>query len=219
MSRSYDQFCPVARSLDLVGERWTLLIVRELVLGPRRYSDLRQALPGIGTNLLADRLRRLEQLGLAERRRLPAPAASTVYELTARGRGLEPALVALAEWGLPLMDGPQPGDSFDPAWVLLSFKATFDPAAARGVRDTYELRIGDRRFHAEVDDGSLALADGPAQEPDLVIEAEPDDFIAVGTGGLPPEQALASGRVRIQGDPAALARSVAILGFTQATPG
>ena len=219
MPRSYDQFCPVARSLDLVGERWTLLIVRELLLGPRRYSDLQEALPGIGTNLLADRLRRLEELGLAERRRLPAPAASTVYELTGRGRGLEPALLALAEWGLPLMDRAQPGDAFDAAWVLLSFKATFDPAAARGVRETYEFRIGDRCFHAAVDDGSLALTDGPADQPDLVIEAEPEDFIAVGTGAVPPEQAVAGGRVRIQGDPAALARSVAILGFTRAMPG
>lgn len=219
MARSYDQFCPLARSLDLVGERWTLLIVRELLLGPRRYSDLREALPGIGTNLLADRLRRLEELGLAERRRLPAPAASTVYELTARGRGLEAALVAMAGWGLPLMDRPRPGDAFDPAWVLLSFKATFDAAAARDVRETYEFRIGPRRFHAAVDHGRLALADGPATEPDLVIEAAPEDFVAVGTGSVTPEEALAGGRVRIQGDPATLARSVAILGFTRATPG
>lgn len=219
MSRSYDQFCPVARSLDLVGERWTLLVIRELVLGPRRYSDLLTALPGVGTNLLAERLRRLEELGLAERRRLPAPAASTVYELTERGRGLEPALVALAGWGLPLMDRPEAGDAFDPAWVLLSFKATFDAEAARGVRETYEFRIGDRCFHAAVDHGELRVADGPAQEPDLVIEAAPEDFIAVGTGAVPPDEALAGGRVRIEGAPEALVRSVAILGFTQATPG
>lgn len=219
MPRTYDQFCPLARSLDLVGERWTLLIVRELLIGPRRYSDLQAALPGIGTNLLAGRLRRLEQLELVERRRLPAPAASTVYELTERGQGLEPAVVALAGWGLSLMDRPHPGDAFDPAWVLLSFKATFDAEAARGVRETYEFRIGERRFHAAVDDGELHLADGPAAEPELVIEAAPEDFIALGTGAVTPEVALGSGRVRIAGDPEALHRSIAILGFRQARPG
>src|SRR3712207_6674695 len=97
--RSYDQFCALAKALDVLGERWTLLVVRELLLGPKRYSDLLEGLPGIGTNLLATRLKTLEANGLVARRRLPAPAASTVYELTDRGRGLEPALYELMRWG------------------------------------------------------------------------------------------------------------------------
>jgi DNA-binding HxlR family transcriptional regulator len=105
-SRTYDQYCPIARSLDLLGERWTLLLVRELLTGPRRFSDLRTALPGLSPNLLTTRLRALEAAGLVRRRELPPPAARLVYELTDRGRALEPVLFELARWGLPFLDLP-----------------------------------------------------------------------------------------------------------------
>jgi DNA-binding HxlR family transcriptional regulator len=112
MRRTYGQFCPVARSLDLLGERWTLLIVRELLIGPQRYSDLRDRLPGMWSNLLAQRLRDLDEAGVVQRRELPPPAARLVYELTERGRALEPAMYELARWGLDLLD--EPGDDVVP---------------------------------------------------------------------------------------------------------
>ena len=116
MRRTYGQFCPVARSLDLLGERWTLLIVRELLIGPQRYSDLRDRLPGMWSNLLAQRLRDLDEAGLVQRRELPPPAARLVYELTERGRALEPVVYELARWGLELLD--EPGDDVVP-WPAL----------------------------------------------------------------------------------------------------
>jgi DNA-binding HxlR family transcriptional regulator len=116
MRRTYGQFCPVARSLDLLGERWTLLIVRELLIGPQRYSDLRDRLPGMWSNLLAQRLRDLDEAGLVQRRELPPPAARLVYELTDRGRALEPAVYELARWGLELLD--EPGDDVVPLHSL-----------------------------------------------------------------------------------------------------
>jgi DNA-binding HxlR family transcriptional regulator len=118
MRRTYGQFCPVARSLDLLGERWTLLIVRELLIGPQRYTDLRDRLPGMWSNLLAQRLRDLDEAGVVQRRELPPPAARLVYELTERGRALEPAVYELARWGLDLLD--EPGDDVVP-WHSLPF--------------------------------------------------------------------------------------------------
>src|SRR6476661_2228381 len=116
--RSYTQFCSLAKALDVVGERWTLLIVRELMLrGPSRYTDIRDGLPGIATNLLADRLRQLEGAGLVYREEAPPPVATTLFGLTPRGEQLRPALDALMEWGLPLMADPTPGDVFRTHWL------------------------------------------------------------------------------------------------------
>src|SRR5919198_3255075 len=112
--RSYDQWCAVARSLDVVGERWTLLIVRDLLIGPKRYSDLLAGLPGIGTNLLAQRLRELEARGLVERSTLPPPAATNVYRLTATGAALEPVVHALGRWGFQFLGLPRPSDAMLP---------------------------------------------------------------------------------------------------------
>jgi DNA-binding HxlR family transcriptional regulator len=114
--RSYDQYCPVARALDTVGERWALLIVRELLAGPRRYTDLHADLPGVSTDVLAGRLKDLEREGLATRRRLPPPGAAYVYELTDRGRELGPVLDALAVWGAPLLGEPRPTDALREHW-------------------------------------------------------------------------------------------------------
>src|SRR5215217_7201539 len=114
--RSYRQYCAMARALDVLGERWTLLIVRELLTGPKRFKDLLGGLPGIGTNLLAGRLKELEGEGLLRRTTLPPPAGSAVYELTGRGRDLEPVLMGLARWGVDLLGEPRPGEAFKPAW-------------------------------------------------------------------------------------------------------
>src|SRR5688572_7475316 len=125
--RTYAQFCPAARALDVVGERWTILLVRELLLGRKRYTDLLEGLPGIGPNVLAFRLRQLLEAGLVRKVKLPPPAASTVYELTELGEGLRPIVRELTRWGLNFLGPPQPSDHFRLGWVLSALEASFRP--------------------------------------------------------------------------------------------
>ena len=211
--RSYGQFEGLATALDAVGERWTLLLVRELLLGPRRYKDLLEGLPGIGTNLLARRLKELQAAGVIDRRTLPAPAGSAVYELTERGRGLEPALIALAGWGFAAMEVPKPTDVLRPGWGVLAFKATFDPVAARGVRETYEFDVDGDVFHIRVVDGALTAAQGPATAPDLVYATDVETLLAIAARQLSPVDAVEEGRARMTGEPEVAARVVEIFGF------
>lgn len=204
--RSYRQYCAMARALDVVGERWTLLIVRELFTGPKRFKDLLEGLPGIGTNLLAGRLKELEGEGLLRRTTLPPPAGSAVYELTERGRDLEPALMGLARWGADLLDEPRPGEAFRPVWAVQAIKAAIRPEAARWVRETYEFRVGEDIFHVRVDDGVSEPEYGPAFEPDLVVRTDPDTFLSLVSGRLEPADAIETGRLDAEGDPDALGR-------------
>jgi DNA-binding HxlR family transcriptional regulator/putative sterol carrier protein len=217
--RSYGQFEGLATALDAVGERWTLLLVRELLLGPRRYKDLLEGLPGIGTNLLARRLKELQAVAVIDKRTLPAPAGSAVYELTERGRGLEPALVALAGWGLAAMEEPKPTDVLRPGWGVLAFKATFDPAAARGVHETYEFDVDGDVFHIRVDDGALIAAQGPATAPDLVYATDVETLLAIAARQLSPLGAVEEGRARMTGEPEVAARVVEIFGFPASAAG
>jgi DNA-binding HxlR family transcriptional regulator/putative sterol carrier protein len=217
--RSYGQFEGLAHALDAVGERWTLLLVRELLLGPRRYKDLLDGLPGIGTNLLARRLKDLEASGLIDKRVLPAPAGSGVYELTERGRGLEPALIALARWGMVAMEEPKPNDVLRPGWGVLAFKATFIPEAARGIHATAECDIDGDVFHLRVDDGTLTAAQGPATAPDLYFATDVETLLLMGADQLSPAEAVRQGRARITGDPELIGRVVRMFGFPAASPG
>ena len=211
--RSYGQFEGLATALDTVGERWTLLLVRELLLGPRRYTDLLDGLTGIGTNLLARRLKELQAAGVIDKRVLPAPAGSAVYELTERGRGLEPALIALAGWGLAAMEEPKPTDVLRPGWGVLAFKATFDPAAAQGVHETYEFDVDGDVFHIRVDDGALTATQGPATAPDLVYVTDVETLLSIGARQVSPVDAVQEGRARMTGKPEVAARVVEIFGF------
>src|SRR5205809_2716919 len=140
-SRSYEQFCGIARALDLVGERWALLIVRDLILGPKRFTDLRGGLPAIGTNVLAARLKELERGGVVARRTLPPPAASTVYELTDYGRTLEGPVLALGRWGARSMGPRQDGQALRSEWFGVALKAFFRPEAAADLAAEIELRF------------------------------------------------------------------------------
>lgn len=168
--RSYHQYCPTAYSLDVVGERWTLLIVRELLFGPRRYTDLLNGLPGIGTNLLAKRLKEMEQADIIRQRTLPPPASSTVYELTERGRGLEEPLMSLAQWGMTYLQMPPPEDHFvGVVQGMELFQLLFDPTASAGMHLTCEIHAGQDVFYAAVHDGAVQVVPGPAAQPDLVI--------------------------------------------------
>lgn len=183
--RSYNQFCALARALDLVGERWTMLLLRELLFGPRRFGDLLEGLPGIGPNLLSARLRRLQDEGLVTQKTLPAPAGSRVYTLTERGRGLEDALVALARWGMDPIEPPAPDDHRRPAWYALALRAAFRPGRARRDEE-YELRVDGETFHLRVRDGRAEASQGPGRNPALTLTLGLDDFLAVMTGRRAP---------------------------------
>ncbi len=210
--RSYDQHCAVARALDVVGERWTLLLVRELLTGPKRFKDLLGGLPGIGTNLLAARLKALEGHGVVRRATLPPPAGSGVYELTEMGRSLEPAVVALSRWGSRLIEEPRDGDECRPAWVVMAIRSLFEPGVAGGLRETYELRIDGEAFQLRVDGGSVEVRQGCADAPDVVVSGGADTFLALSAGRLAPGEALESGELRIEGDGNALDRCLRMLG-------
>jgi DNA-binding HxlR family transcriptional regulator len=211
-SRSYRQFCGIAHALDLVGERWSILVVRELLVGPRRFTDLVHGLPGIGTNILSARLKQLEHGGIVQRRRLPPPAASAVYELTEYGRELEPILHAVGRWGAKTMGTRQPTQSLRSSWLAVALQAFSHPEASVGVRETYELRLGDGVFHVRVDDGSVRVLDGPVEAPTLVIEIEDEKLIAFLSG------ALDAGAVQLSGDEERLLRFREIFRFPVPEP-
>ena len=165
--RSYEQYCPVAHALDLVGERWSMLIVKELMHGPKRYTDLAEHLRGIGTNILAARLRALEECGVIAKRKLPPPAASRVYELTDYGRALRPVMRELALWGARSLGPPTAADELYEGWLPNALDTMVAPFMRNG---TFEFRVGDEV--ATLADGEVR--EGPAEEPDVVVTAQPE---------------------------------------------
>jgi DNA-binding HxlR family transcriptional regulator len=169
MAKRYDQYCPIAHALDMVGERWALLIVRELLRGPKRYTDLAGQLPGIGTNILAARLKDLEGCGVVVKRRLPPPAASQVYELTPYGAGLKSIVRELAVWGIRSLGPPTEDDDLQPGWLVGALDTVFAPVAPAG---TLEFHI-DAEVAAIVDGEARS---GPVDEPDVVVEADVVSF-------------------------------------------
>jgi DNA-binding HxlR family transcriptional regulator len=191
MRKRYDQYCPVAHALDLVGERWALLVVRELMRGPKRYTDLAESL-GIGTNILAARLRDLEAYGVVTKRRLPPPAASRVYELTEYGRELRGALRELALWGARSLGPPTTGEELFPGWLVNAVDTVLAPIAPPG---RFEFRVGDEV--ASLVDGEAQA--GPVEEPDVVVEGDPDGIYHMFV-----DRRL--DRVTVQGDHALLER-------------
>lgn len=197
-TRVYNQNCPIARGLDIIGERWTLLIVRELIGGPRRYSDLRAELPGIATNLLAQRLKELQDAGLIDRTDLPAPIGRTVYTLTDTAwQRVLPIVQAIALFGLDKID-PIDSSAVTPlngflAGVLLAF----DPAAAANVNTTYRIEIDGRRFEFAVTNGHLA---SPRGEPGVIVTAAAADLITIRLDGDAATRKSALRRVRFDGD-------------------
>jgi DNA-binding HxlR family transcriptional regulator len=207
--RSYGDRCGVARALDLVGERWALLVVRELLLGPKRFTDLRAGLPQVGPDVLAQRLRDLEQSGLVRRGTLPPPAGSRIYELTERGRELEPVVIALGRFGsvAPFPPG-EAGIGVDA--VVIALKSLFAPAAADGIAATYELRLGEQRFRLDVADGRLEIARGSAPAPDATVETDPGTLASVLWHERRLDEARRAGDLAIEGDRAAVTRLLAL---------
>jgi DNA-binding HxlR family transcriptional regulator/putative sterol carrier protein len=204
--RTYGDGCAIARALDLVGERWALLVVRELLLGPKRYTDLRRGLPNASPNVLSERLRELEQAGVVRRRKLPPPAGSRVYELTDWGLELEQIVIALGRWAAhsPTPPGDAPVRSADS--IALALRGLFDARAADGLRATYELRLGEDRFRIEVADDQLEVSRGEIDQADATIDTDPDTLNGVLWGGRTLTEAERSGTLTIEGDKAAVKR-------------
>ena len=215
--RRYRDACGTAQGLDLVGERWTLLVVRELLLGPKRFTDLRGGLPGISSNILADRLETLELSGVVRRRTLPLPAASKVYELTDWGRDLEQVVAAIGRWGVR-----SPWRSEDDAigvdGLMVSFRTMFEPEAAGDLDARYEVVLGDQGFGLEVKDGSIRVYRGAPADPDARIETDVDTLAALVYENGDLGEALQVGEVQIEGDRSAVERLMGLFRLPEPAP-
>jgi DNA-binding HxlR family transcriptional regulator len=215
--RTYGEACGIPRALDRVGERWSLMIVRELVLGPKRFTDIRAGLPGLSPDILAQRLRDLEETGVIARKTLPPPAASKVYELTEWGHELEPVLIALGRWGARA-PGP-PADacmSFDSH--ILSLLTLFDPKVAGDFETTLELRLDGRPFRAELHGGELEIVPGEPAAPDATVTGTADALLAVSHGRRELDEAVRSGDMAIEGDGAAVKRFLGLFPLPEPAP-
>lgn len=203
--RSYDQYCGLASALDLVGERWTLLVVRELMPGPKRYTDLAESLRGIGTSLLASRLRKLESDGIVARSWLAPPAASTVYTLTGSGEELARALMPLVQWGLrhAVPEEPGPETLIRAEWSLLPFTHAADPSALAGIDATYEFIIDDTPALLRVRDGQARVLRSGNRKPDVTVRLDAATVASVGSGRVSVTDATRAGRITVEGDEAA----------------
>lgn len=212
--RSYDQFCGLAHALDVVGERWTLLIVRELMVGPKRYSDLAAALDGIGTSLLAARVKQLESEGVVRRRLLDPPVASVVYELTTRGHELARAMVPLALWGARhFMDaGRAPEESFHAEWALVFLADRLNGATSANLNAEYEFHIDDSVARLRVRDGAVDVVEGKsATSADAVLRCDSATVAALAGARMTLTDALTDGLIQAEGQPESLAELLELL--------
>jgi len=213
--RSYEDACGTAHALDLIGERWALLVVRELLLGPKRFTDLRKGLPGISPNVLSQRLDELEKSGVVRRRRYAPPMATFVYELTEWGQQLDEIVAVLGRWGArsPAHDRTA---ALSTDSIALSLRTMFDPLRAKGFRGTFELRFADDIFGVDIDGARFGIARGAATNPDAVLETEPPLLARLVYDGYPVEAAEAEGALKLEGDRAAAARFLTL--FTLPPP-
>lgn len=219
--RSYDQFCPLAKALDILGERWTLLIIRELLVGPARYTDLSASLPGIGTNLLATRLRDLESYDLVRRRQLPPPAASTVYELTEEGEELRESVLALGRFGLKHLE---PRDLLDGECVLpvrsalLGLPIAIERAEAQDLTATFRLEVAGQPYTLSVDAGRATFRGGAPTHADAVIHIERAGLLRVAMRAATLQEIEADGDITINGDRAAAERLLDTIDYSWIIP-
>jgi len=216
-TRTYREACGIPRALDRVGERWALMVVRELVLGPKRFTDLRTGLPHASPNVLSQRLRELEATGVVRRRKLPPPAGSWVYELTEWGSELESVLLALGRWGARAPLGP-PQDGMSDDSHVLSLATLFDRALAEGLAATLALHLSDDRFRAEVTDGRLTLVRGEAPSPDATIITDHATLLALSHRRRELGEALRSGDVEIDGDQETVERFLGLFTLPEPAP-
>jgi len=212
--RSYNQYRGLAYALDIVGARWTLLIIRELMAGPRRFTDIMTGLPGISTNLLSERLKSLEQQGLLSRRVLPPPAGSTVYELTALGRALEATLLELGKWGSqfvpPLAEG---AILLNAGSYALTLKTFFRPEQAQGINEIFELRIDNELLQVQIKAGEIDVWQGETREADVIFRTDVPTYLALLQRQIQPDEAISEGLIQIEGEPGALSRFLNLCGL------
>ena len=206
--RTYGDGCAIAQALDVIGERWALLVVRELLLGPKRYTDLRRGLPNASPNVLTQRLSELEGAGVIRRRKLPPPASARVYELTDWGRELEETVMSLGHWAARSPTPPDPAPVRSADSVALALRGRFDASAAHGLRADYELQLGEDRFRVAVAGDELEVVRGDADRADATIATDADTISAVLWGGRSLADARRSGAMTVTGDEAAVERFV-----------
>jgi DNA-binding HxlR family transcriptional regulator/putative sterol carrier protein len=213
VAKHYGQFCPVAHALELIGERWSLLIVRELITGPKRYTDLSAALPGIGTNILAARLRDLEQAGVLQKRQLPPPAAARVYELTPYGEELREPLYALGRWGAKSLGPPREDELMAPGWLVNAVRATCTGGC---VPDTvFSLRTENEAVTARFEDDELVVDQGTADDADVVIETDPSTLFCIASGQTSVADAVKTKAVRVTGSRKDAERFLSLFSFDE----
>ncbi|MFI9005783.1 winged helix-turn-helix transcriptional regulator [Actinosynnema sp. NPDC053489] len=211
--RTYNQYCGLASALDVVGERWTLLIVRELLMGPRRYVDLLADLPALGTNLLAERLRFLVERGVVEQVDLQGTGSRLAYGLTPAGRELRPLVSGLARWGMRFVGEVSESDTVRPHWGFLAVEAMLRPELATGIDECYEFRVDDDVYHVEVRDRVPRAVKGPAADPAMVATTDATTFVRIGAGRLTPLAAMVTGRLSLVGETDAVLRCCELLGL------
>lgn len=215
-NKTYGQLCPVARSLDVLGDRWTLLLIREFLLGPRRFKDLLAILPAMGTNRLSERLAMLVEYGVIQQVQLGTPSATQAYELTELGERLRKPVIALGLWGLSLpVDERIDPSSARAELIALCLTGSNDAAASAGLREAYEFQVGTEVFHIQVDNGTLLARSGPSVEPaDVRIQCDMDTFIALALGEISPSRALREHRATLlHGDRPAFTRVFKVLEY------
>lgn len=207
--RSYQQYCAVAKALDVVGDRWVLLIVRELMTsGPSRYTDLMKGLPGIATNLLADRLKEMEAADIIRREEAPPPIATTLFHLTERGKALYPVLEELGRWGAPLMGVPQPSNVFRSHWLVFPFEAYLSDKTPSEPAIAIEVRTGDEPMVIRTIDGKVVTRRGTAERPDAVLTGRPGLILGLFSGRFDLAEAKKRG-LQFKGSQKALQRVIA----------
>lgn len=205
--RSYRDLCGIARALDLVGERWALLVVRELLFGPKRFADLHRGLPGLSQNVLTQRLRELQETGIVTRRRALPPGPGQVYALTDHGRALEPVLLALGRWGSPLPPLPGSAVELSSDALVVALRTTFDPDVAGDLRGSVQLRLPGDAFHLVVNNGRLDAVRGEAAA-DAVLTTEVRTIQSLVFDGQDLDEVIRIGDATVDGDPAMLRRFI-----------
>jgi len=201
--RTYGQFCGLARALEIIGERWAMLIIRDLLVSPKSVADLYWGLPRIPTEVLCARLNEFEHMGVVQQSATPRPDGSVVYELTDWGRELDDITLRLGLWGTKILGEPRPEDIVTADSLVMALRTTFRPEAAKGVKVSYQLRFDDIVIHAQIKNGAIRAAEGTLEGADLVIEPG-GELKSLMTGAATAAEVLANGSVRVTGDPALL---------------
>ena len=217
MSRGYRQFCGLARALDLIGGRWALLIVRDLLTGPKRFSELQEGLPGVPTNVLTARLRELEDEGIVMRRAHERPGGGVVYDLTDFGRELEQPILRLGFWGAKAMGPMHEGDHFSTDSLALALRGSFRPEHADGPARLYELKVDDKSLRLRVDAGKVVVPCDSTDEPHLVVETDADVLAGLLSGEMSLESARKTGRLQLKGKRAEAGRLLEMFRFPSFT--